>query len=430
MNRLAELKGRYTDSRLRFHEWMIVILLASMLIWSLFARLDQIAVATGAVIPLGQVKVIQHLEGGIVKTIHVADGDKVSPGVPLIELNLASSGINMKELQARLDGLMLSNARLTSEVGITALVFPAEIEERQPQLAESERMTYETRKREMESSLEVIGRQIISQEQKVAELTTELKAKENDLALANRQLEITENMYKEDLTSELMLLNNRASVEQLNGVIDVGKKKIETGLAQLAEIRMKEAEAKATFSRKAEEQRNEVSKEMASLQEKVTEAANQQVRAEIVSPIVGVVKNLRYNTVGGVVKPGDPIMEIVPTNESLVIEAKLNPVDRGYLAVGQKATVKISAYDFVRYGTLHGTVTQIAADTDRDKERGAYYRVMVQTDTAYLGKTGTNNYPITVGMEAVVDIHTGTQSVFDYLINPILKTRHEAFREP
>jgi adhesin transport system membrane fusion protein len=141
-----------------------------------------------------------------------------------------------------------------------------------------------------------------------------------------------------------------------------------------------------------------------------------------------VVKNIRYTTVGGVVKPGDPIMEIVPADDTLVVEAKLNPVDRGYVREGQRAVVKVTAYEFVRYGGLEGRVALIAADSTTENNGNVFFRVVVETDRGYLGDA-PGQYPVVAGMQASVDIHTGARNVIDYLVRPILKLRHEAFRE-
>ena len=168
--------------------------------------------------------------------------------------------------------------------------------------------------------------------------------------------------------------------------------------------------------------------EIARIREVLKRATEQGSRAEIKSPVAGVVKNLRFNTIGGVIKPGEPILEIVPTGENLVVQSRLNPTDRGYVSEGQKATVKISTYDFARYGGLNGTVIQVAPDTSMDENGQPYFRVVVQTNKNYLGRE-EGSLPIVPGMQATVDIHTGKKSVIDYLIRPVLKLKHEAFRE-
>ena len=157
-------------------------------------------------------------------------------------------------------------------------------------------------------------------------------------------------------------------------------------------------------------------------------ATAQAKRTRITSPIDGIVKNLRYHTIGGVVRPGVPIMEIVPTHERLVVEAKLNPIDRGHIVEGQRVVVKVTSYDFVRYGGLEGKVTHIATDANSDPDGQPYFRLLAETDRAYLGEE-VGSLPIIAGMRASVDIHTGSKSVIEYLLKPVLKLKHEAFRE-
>lgn len=158
------------------------------------------------------------------------------------------------------------------------------------------------------------------------------------------------------------------------------------------------------------------------------QATDQELRTEIRSPIDGVVKNMRFTTLGGVVKGGEPIMDIVPTGDTLVIEARLDPVDRGYVQVGQPATVKVSTFDYARYGGLEGEVTLVAPDSTQPENAPPFFRVLVETDKDYLGDQ-PGEFAITPGMQASVDIHTGTRSVLEYLIRPVLKMKHEAFRE-
>jgi len=207
---------------------------------------------------------------------------------------------------------------------------------------------------------------------------------------------------------------------------------IEPGIARansaLAEYAQRERDETLKFRRDAQEQLGKAEQEVARNRELMTQATDQARRTELQSPIDGQVKNLRFNTVGGVLKPGETVMEVVPANEKLIVEARLNPRDRGYVRSGQAATVKISTYDYVRYGGLEGQVTQIAADADLDERREPYFRVFAETDKAYLGDE-PGVWPITPGMQATVDIKTGERTVLDFLLRPVMKLRHEAFRE-
>jgi type I secretion membrane fusion protein, HlyD family len=220
----------------------------------------------------------------------------------------------------------------------------------------------------------------------------------------------------------------QAEAEKLEGELQSLLPALPRARAAVAESTQRLKEAEIRFQRQAQDELGETEQTIARVQELLSEATDQGLRAEIKSPIDGVVKKLRYNTIGGVVSPGEPIMDIVPTGERLVVEAKLNPVDRGYVHAGQPALVKISTYDFVRYGGLQGTVRQVAPDASTDKSGTPYFEVIVETDRSYLGKED-GRLGIASGMQATVDIRTGDRTVLEYLVKPVLKLREEAFRE-
>ncbi|MCG8511718.1 MAG: HlyD family type I secretion periplasmic adaptor subunit, partial [Rhodospirillales bacterium] len=254
------------------------------------------------------------------------------------------------------------------------------------------------------------------------ELESEVKSLEGELAGLNQSIP-----------------RARAAVDEVRGIlkeeteavdaeINALRPSIPRAQAAVDEANQRAREEEIRFRREAQEELVKAEQSIARIRELLSEATEQKIRADIRSPINGIVKNLRYNTIGGVVQPGEAIMEIVPTGERLIIEAKLNPTDRGYVAIGQPTVVKISTYDFARYGGLDGAVTMVAPDTSTDEEGTPFFRVLVETDKTYLGRT-TGELPIIPGMEATVDIHTGSRTVIEYLVKPVLKLRHEAFRE-
>jgi adhesin transport system membrane fusion protein len=198
--------------------------------------------------------------------------------------------------------------------------------------------------------------------------------------------------------------------------------------AAVSEVTQRLRESEIKFRREAQDELAKTDQEIARVKELLERATEQGVRAVIRSPNDGIVKNMRYNTIGGVVKPGEPILEIVPTGDNLVVESKLNPTDRGYVTRGQRALVKVSTYDYARYGGLEGRVILVAPDSTTDQKGNIYFRVVVQPEKTYLGRQ-SGDLPISPGMQATVDIHTGTKSVMEYLVKPVLKLRHEAFRE-
>lgn len=426
--RLDNLLGRHPLPSWRVFAWPVMILLTVVITWAFFAELDEVAVATGEVIPQGKVKVVQHLEGGIVEELFVAEGDTVKKGDTLLQLDLAGGGANLKELNVRLDSQLLIRARLTAEAEGGELSFLQEVADRRPNLARSQREAFNARKRELISTLNVLKEQIKQRELETQELMARKRAVTRNYKLAGERLKMSKSLLSEGLTAKMEHLELEAEVENLEGEMKSLEPAVPRARAAVNEAKQRKKEGEIRFRREAREELGKTEQEIARLTELLTLANEQGFRAEIKSPIDGVVKNLRYNTIGGVVRPGEPILEIVPTGENLVIESKLSPIDRGYVTEGQAAMVKISTYDFARYGGLEGTVIQLAPDTTIDENGQPYFRVIVQTDKNYLG-AAEGILPIVPGMQATVDIHTGKKSVMDYLIRPVLKLRHEAFRE-
>ncbi|TVR95569.1 MAG: HlyD family type I secretion periplasmic adaptor subunit [Rhodospirillales bacterium] len=408
--------------------WGVMAFFAVFLAWAGFGELDQVAVAPGEVIPQTRVKVVQHLEGGIIEAIHVREGELVSEGQPLVQLDLGAVGLNREELTARLDGEMLRRARLAAEVAGADLVLPADAAARQAEVAHSETETFEARRRELVAAINVAEAQVAQRELQVLELEARQRTTRSNLALARERLRLSGSLLASGLTARMEHLQLQAEVEGLEGELETLEPAIPRARAAVTEARERLEETRTRFRREAQEQLAATDHSIARVREVLAQATRQDVRAEVRSPIDGVVKNIRYATIGGVVAPGEPIMEIVPTGDRLVVEAKLSPTDRGYVAEGQRAVVKVTAYDFVRYGGLDGTVVAVAPDTSIDRSGLPSFRLTVETDKTYLGDT-EGSFPITPGMQATVDVHTGTRSVLHYLVRPVLKLRDEAFRE-
>ena len=495
MSQLDDMLTSHPVPTFRVVTWPVVLLLGAFASWANFAELDEVSVAGGVVVPQGKVKQIQHLEGGIIEEIHVAEGDTVKKGDPLIRLNLATSGVNRKELEARLDGQILVKARLQAEASGENLTFPEDVAQRRPNQVIAQYKTYNARVRELEFTLGVIREQIkqkellvtqlmgkiknleqrqlemaaptgslrqqVRQKQlEVQELEAKLSAVSTNLTLAEARFEMSKKLLADGLTPKMEHLKleaevrsllgkkqslvasiprARAAVDESNGKIKEELKRVSNEIANLfleipgaratiSEVSERLKEAQTRFGREAQDELGNAEQSISRLQTLISEATDQQGRSEIRSPADGIVMNLRFNTIGGVVKPGDPILELVPTGDNLVIDARLKPTDRGYIAIGQPAMVKVSTYDFVRYGSLDGLVILVGSDSSMDEKGVPFFRVVVKTAKTYLGSEA-GNLPIMPGMEATVDIHTGKKTVLDYLIKPLMKLRYEAFRE-
>lgn len=412
----------------RMIAWPIIILLTVMLVWANFAKLDEVAVATGHVSPESKTKVVQHLEGGIVDQLFVKEGDMVKEGASLVRLNLATSGVNREELAVRLDAQILTKARLEAEANGTQLKLPEEVAAKRAIQAQAEQRAYEAELRELASTRSRLQQQVKQKELEVQELESKRRAISNNYKLGQERLRMSNELLKNNLTPKMEHLSLQADVEQMEGELRTLGPSIQRASAAVAEIKQQMEQELLKFRREAQTKLGEAEQAIARLTELLHEATDQGRRAEIKSPIEGIVKNIRFNTIGGVVKPGDAIMEIVPTGDKLVVDGRLNPTDRGYVSEGQHAVVKISTYDFIRYGSLDGSVILVGSDSSADEKGVPYFRVVVETEKTWLGKS-EGDLPITPGMEATIDIHTGKKSVMDYLVQPVLKLRSESFRE-
>lgn len=408
----------------------VMTLTAIFLAWAMLAQLDEVAIAEGEVVPEGKVKVIQHLEGGTVREIHVVDGDVVKEGSPLVQIELPVSSLNKDETQVRLDGYMLQRARLTAELTGAPLAFPEAEAKRQPALVEAERRSFEARRQALKASLSVLQEQVRGKGLEVLEYETKQRSITTSLRLAQERFTMSKDLVKSGLASRMDHVQMESQVEDLKGQLDSIHASIPRAQAAQQEAKSRMEEEQARFQRTAQGEMAEAELNIARTKEMLTQATDQLRRTAVISPIDGIVKNMRSNTIGGVVKPGDPIMEIVPLHERLQIDARLNPMDRGYVQTGQRATVKISAYDYTTYGGLDGDVILVAPDTTVPQTPNSqpYYRVVVQTDRAFIGEEAEKRL-ISPGMQATVEIHTGTRSVMEFLVKPVLKLRHEAFRE-
>ena len=427
MSQLDELVER-TPASFRLLAWLIMALICALGAWAYLAKFEEVAVAQGEVVPQGQVKVIQHLEGGIIEEIYVVDGDKVAAGTPLVQLNLTALGANREELAVRLDSLLLARARLVAEVSGKKPVFPKDVAKRRPDLADGERNSYGARQAEFASGLQVLRSQARQRELAITVMKHRKDAVRKDLELAREVFAMSSALVKDGLTTKIDHLMLQREVEQLDGELKTLGAGIPRAQAAHAEARERLNEERIKFRRIALEELGRIEVAIAQTRETLAKATDKVLRTEIRSPIDGIVKNLRYHTIGGVVRPSEPIMEIVPTLDSLVVEAKLNPTDVGYVRVGQPAVVKISTYDFVRYGGLDAEVIHLSADSDTDANGQTYFRVVARTEKTYLGER-PGDLPIAPGMEAQIDIHIGRKSVLTYLLKPILKLKSEAFRE-
>lgn len=418
--------GRHRRVSILF--FTIVAFFVVMLVWADHAVLDEVTTGKGKVIPSSQLQVVQNLEGGIVKEILVTEGQIVKKGQVLLRIDDTGFASSVGENQAKQDALMAAIARLTAETLDKPLKFDPDLAKRAPEQVSAEQDLYRLREHELETQLGVMEQQVVQRRQEVAELKSRLGQGKRSYELAAEELRLTRPLIQEGAISKVEVLRLEREVNDLKGDLDSTKLALPRAQAALGEARRKINERKAAFKADAQKELNERKASLAVVKEAMSAAEDRVSRTDVRSPVRGTVKQLKVATIGGVVRPGMDLVEIVPLDDTLVVEAQIRPTDIAFLRPGQQTMIKITAYDYSIYGGLKGRLKKISADTITNDQGQSYYRIQVEADQSFLG-TDNKPLPIIPGMTASVDIMTGHKSVLDYLLKPIIKVRDRALRE-
>lgn len=397
------------------------------IVWAGRASVDEVAVGAGRVIPTSQVQVVQNLEGGILSALMIAEGDVVEAGQVLLRIDDTTFASSFRENRARYFGFLASVARLEAEVDGKPVAFPAELAEEREVVA-SERALLDARRAELDASLDVLRRQEEQRKQELLELQRRITGTDQRLALARQELAIMTPMVDRGVTPRVELLRVQRQVNELEQDLETARISVPKADAALAEAQRRQAERRAAFRSAAQQDLNAQRVQLRSLQESMTSVRDRVARTEVKSPVRGIVQRIKINTIGGVIKPGDDLVEVVPLDDSLLVEARIRPSDIAFLRPGQDAQVKLTAYDYATYGILPGKLEYISADTIVDEQGQSYYRIRVRTAATHLG---TEDKPLHIipGMVAQVDVLTGKKTVLEYLLKPVIRARNNALRE-
>jgi adhesin transport system membrane fusion protein len=382
-------------------------LLAAFVLWAHFAILDEVKRGDGKVVPSRQTQVVQTLEGGIVGEILVQEGAIVQQGQSLMRIDDTKFASEFGEIRERRAAMAARVARLEAEArGRNEVTFPDQLDQVVPASVATETSVFKMRARRLAQDVDVLNQQ-------VTRLTESLK-------LLDRELALTRKLYNQKVVPEIEMLRLDRQATEMRG--------------QLAESQAKIAYAITSFRSQADEDLAKSKGDLAVLDENIKSAQDRVRRTDLKAPVHGIVNKLNVTTVGAVVQPGANLMDIIPLDDSLLVEGRIRPQDIAFIRPQQDAVVKISAYDSSVYGSLKGKVERISADTivdekaERPERQETFYRVMVRTEKNHLG-TAKNSLPIIPGMVATVEILTGEKSVLDYLLRPARTLRDEALRE-
>jgi len=408
---------------------LLYITVSTIFIWLWLGTLDIVSLTSGSVVPSSQVKTIQHLEGGIISKIYIKEGQKVLANQPLLDLENTDSEANVGEMLVRLATLTVKTARLEAESNDSkTIIFKPEIEKRTPKLAQQERALFKARRDSYLSGIASQKGLVAQKEQVIQQVKSRLSHSENKLKLLQEQISISNELLKDELTNRynhITLLKDEAII--LSN-IDEDKALLKGSEASLVEAQEKLNEIRLGYQAKSREEMEESRREHSELSQRMEKLKDSLKRTTLRAPVDGTIKTLNVHTVGGVIRPGEAVIEIVPVDDMLLIEVSLPPQDVGFVQLGQTAQIRLASADATRLGKLDGKVIHISPDSIINKEGVAFYKVRIETNKSFFERNGLKYY-LSPGVQVSASIVTGERTVFEYLFEPFLGGMERALKE-
>jgi len=409
--------------------WAIIGFFLFLLLWANFAVIDEVTKGDGKAIPSSKIQKIQNLEGGIVSEMFVKEGQIVEAGAPLIRLDDTRFASNVGETEADRLSMLLRVERLSAEVDDRPLNFPEDVLKAVPGQAKSEESLYISRRQQLHDEIGGLQEQLIQRQQELREFSSKQAQYRQQLGLQRQEINMSEPLVAQGAVSPVEVLRLKRAEVETRGQLDATTLAIPRAESAIKEVQRKIDETRGKFRSEALTQLNEARTDLNKAQATGKALEDRVSRTLVTSPVRGIVNKLLVNTIGGVIQPGSDMVEIVPLDDTLLVEAKIRPQDIAFLHPGQEAIVKFTAYDYTIYGGLKAKLEQIGADTITDEDKKTtYYIIKVRTERSHLG---TDEKPLLIipGMVASVDIITGKKSVLSYLLKPIIRARAEALHE-
>ena len=426
--------------------WALAALILTFIIWAYFAALEQVTSGEGRVIPSSNTQIVQSLDGGILEELYVREGMSVVKGQPIARIDdtrfqsdvnqqkqeVDSLRANIIRLRAELSSILVgddSNWRLQIKIAKKQIIFSNEFMEKMPELVARQQQEYNGRIDSLINQLAIQGRKIEQKIQEIQELDSKVATLQRSYDFANKELSLTRPLAEKNIIPEVELLKLERNVNDILGELEGVQLLRPKSESSLSETVLQRRETALKYRTDTRAELNKMQAELSRMNEAQVGVQDKVDKALMTSPVVGTIKTIHINTLGGVITPGQPLMEIVPTKDKLLIEAKIKPQDIAFLHPGLPAIVKVTAYDFAKYGGLHGKVEHISADTTQDDKGNSFYVIRVRTDSSSIIKKDKTELPIIPGMMTTVDVITGKRTVLEYILNPVLRAKQSALRE-
>ncbi|MBF0256218.1 MAG: HlyD family type I secretion periplasmic adaptor subunit [Gammaproteobacteria bacterium] len=406
---------------------MIGIAVIAFLLWAGMTPLTEIAVASGEIAPAGAIKVVQHLDGGIVEAIQVKSRQPVKQGEVLLRLDGSKPLAELKQMQARQAALQLRSERLKAITESRVPDFTA-FSQSHPDLVQDQQNIYTTQLATWKSSLEILSSQIEQRQRRLAQLRQNLDSAEKQLLLTSQLVAVREDLAEKRLIDLTTLIETRRSNLTAEEEVASLKQEIRLVEQELAEAQSRHQDTANQLQQDALKELGQARSEKAEVEESIIQLQSRVDRLEVRAPVDGFIHNIKVETIGQVVMPGELLMQVVPANAKLIARVQINPKDIGYVQPGQRVNVRVSSYDFTRYGMAKGVLDQVSASNLVNEDGTAYFQGTVSFDKPYLGDNPETN-PLQVGMAVDADILTGEKTLLAYLLKPVVQSLSRAFSE-
>jgi membrane fusion protein, adhesin transport system len=405
--------------------YILALIVIALIAWAAVAEIDEVTRGEGKIIPSRQIQVMQSQDGGIVTEIHTRAGDVVEAGQLLVRLDQTRSESNLRENQAEFQALSVRAARLGANLARADFIVEPAWLDQVPGIVEQELALYESSMAQLNLQRQIAEEQLEQRQQELAEVSARSRQLSRSLDLSQQELNVTRPMVSSGAVSQVEILRLEREVNQLSGEFEQSGAQIKRISSAIQEAQRRLSEVEVEYENTVREELTNTIARMNGLREAGLGLSDRVRQTEVRSPVKGTVKRLYHNTIGGVVLPGKEVVEVVPLDDTLLVEVRIRPKDIAFLIPGQEALVKLTAYDFVVYGGLEGVVEFIGADTIVDDEGNPFYEVHVRTREAGFGE----DMPIIPGMTVQVDILTGKKTILAYLMKPVLRAKQYALTE-
>lgn len=413
--------------------WVLLIavigLMVGFIIWAARFEIEEVTRAPGRVVPSALLQSVQSPEGGIVAQIAVSEGDVVEAGQVLFQIDDTNVQSSLGELEQRYQALSAEHIRLQAEAQSAETLDFSGAPEINPRVLEAEQAIFDTRRQQLALELDVLRDRLTQRRAELNEIAAQTERLAAVVVPLKREVEIGETLFSDGTLSEIEILRLRADLAEKQGDLLVLAASSDRAKAGVSEIENQIVSARSSYELAAKERISVVVGDLSVVEETLRAARDRVSRTALRSPVRGTINRINVSNVGSVVQPGAVVAEIVPLGDSVLIEARVKPRDVAFVSVGAQASIKITAYDFLRYGDLQGEVVRIGADALQSEEGSTFFQVTLRTEEMSLTGDSGEQLAISPGMVASVDIQSGSKTVLEYLVQPVLRAQHQALRE-